>query len=107
MSNKIISYASLSTDLGNILSTGATPHLTLYSDADGVTKFSDSDGNTHSDKVIATLNYTEPHNDAENNQLVNGFLLLTFTDGTSAKITDTVDTVYYGLVAVAFKPRRF
>jgi hypothetical protein len=107
MSNKIILHSTLSADLGNILSTGATPHITLYSDADGVTKFTDSDGNTHSDKVIASLNYTEPHNDADNNQIVNGFLLLTFTDGTSAKITDTVDTVYYGLVAVAFKSRTF
>jgi hypothetical protein len=36
----------------------------------------DSDGNSFTDKTVASLNYTEPHNDEGNNQIVNGFVLL-------------------------------
>ena len=107
MSKKLVEYSSLTTELGNVLSSGSTPHLTLFSDADGVTLFTDSDGHNFSDKVVATLNYTEPHNTAENTQVVNGYLTISFTDGTSAKITDKEHTVYYGIEAVAFKPRMF
>jgi hypothetical protein len=107
MTAKLINYTSLTNDLAQVLSTGATPNISLYSDEASSTLFSDSDGNTHADKTIGTVNYTEPHNDEDNNQIINGFLLVTFTDGTQAKITDKVDTVYYNIVAVPFKPRRF
>jgi hypothetical protein len=107
MSLKQINYSSISNDLGQVLSTGSTPNVSLYSDADGVTLFVDSDGKSFSGKVISTLNYTEPHNSEDQTQIAKGFLLLTFTDGTSVKITDNVDTVYYDIVAVAFKGRTF
>jgi len=107
MSFKQTDYVSITNDLAVTLSTGSTPNISLYSDAAGTTLFVDSDGNSFSDKVVATLNYTEPHNNEDQTQVVNGFLLFTFTDGTIAKVTDKVDTVYYGIVAVAFKPRTF
>jgi hypothetical protein len=107
MSAKLITYTSLTNDLAQVLSSGSTPNVSLYSDEAANTLFTDSDGNTHSDKTIGTVNYTEPHNDENNNQVINGFLTVTFTDGTQVKITDNLDTVYYNIVAVAFKPRRF
>ena len=107
MSAKLIDYKSITNDLGAVLSTGATPNITLYSDASSTTLFTDSDGITFSEKVVATINYTEPHNTEENTQVINGYVLITFNDGTTAKITDNVDTVYYVIVAVPFKPRSF
>jgi len=107
MSLKQTDYTSITNDLAATLSTGSTPNITLYSDTAGATLFVDSNGNSFSGKVVATLNYTEPHNNEDQTQVVNGFLSFTFTDGTIAKVTDKVDTVYYGIVAVAFKPRTF
>ena len=107
MSLKQITYSSITSDMGNVLNTGATPNISLFSDADGVTLFADENGTTFSSKVVSTINYTEPHNTADNTQVVNGFLSLSFTDGTSAVITDNVNTVYYTIVAVPFQPRRF
>ena len=107
MSLKQTNYTSITNDLAVTLSTGATPNISLYSDAAGTKLFVDSDGNSFSDKIVSTLNYTEPHNNEDQTQVVNGFLLFTFNDGTSAKVTDKVDTVYYNIVAVPFKPRTF
>jgi hypothetical protein len=107
MSLKQTSYASITNDLAVTLSTGATPNISLYSDAAGTTLFVDSDGNSFSGKVVSSLNHTEPHNNEDQSQVENGFLSFTFTDGTIAKVTDNVDTVYYGIVTVPFKPRTF
>ena len=107
MSFKQTDYTSITNDLAVTLSTGATPNLSLYSDAAGTKLFVDSDGNSFSGKVVSNLNYTEPHNNEDQTQVKNGFLLFSFTDGTTATVTDKVDTVYYGIVAIAFKPRRF
>ena len=107
MSLKQIDYTSITNDLAATLSTGSTPNISLYSDAAGTTLFVDSDGNSFSNKVVLTVNYTEPHNNEDQTQVVNGYLLFTFTDGTSARITDNVNTVYYGIVAIPFKPRTF
>lgn len=107
MSLKQITYASITSDMGDVLNTGATPNISLFSDADGITLFSDEHGNTFSSKVVSSINYTEPHNTADNTQLVNGYLSLSFNDGTSVIVTDNVNTVYYTIVAVPFQPRRF
>jgi hypothetical protein len=107
MSAKLIDYKSITNDLGAVLSSGATPNITLYVDSASTKLFADSDGVTFSEKVVASVNYTEPHNTEDNTQVVNGYLLITFNDGTIAKITDNVDTVYYVVVAVPFKPRTF
>jgi len=107
MSLTQVTYASVTTDLGNILPTGSTPTITLFSDVDGTILFTDSNGNVFSDKVIASINHTEPHNDVDGNQIKNGFLTLEFTSGDSALITDNVDTVFYKIVAIPFKPRTF
>jgi|UniRef100_A0A6C0JQX8 hypothetical protein len=107
MSLKQITYASITSDMGEVLSKGATPSVSLFSDSDGVTAFTDANGNTCSDKTITSINYTEPHNNADSTQVVNGYLTLHFTDGSSIEITDNVNTVYYNIVAVPFQPRRF
>ena len=107
MSLKQTDYTSITNDLAVTLSTGATPNISLYSDAAGTKLFVDSKGNSFSGKVVSTLNYTEPHNNEDQTQVENGFLLFTFADGTTAKVTDKVDTVYYNIVAVPFKPRTF
>jgi len=107
MSLTQITYASITKDLGTVLNTGATPNVSLFSDINGATLFTDSDGKTFSDKVVASINYTEPHNDVDGNQIKNGFLTLTFSDGNIVTITDTVDVVYYTIVAVPFQARRF
>jgi len=107
MSFKQTDYTSITNDLAVTLSTGNTPNVTLYSDAAGTTLFVDSNGNSHSEKVVATLNYTEPHNNEDQTQVINGFLSFTFTDGTNAVVTDNIDTVYYKVMAVPFKPRTF
>jgi len=107
MSLKQTDYTSITNDLAVTLSTGATPNISLYSDAAGTKLFVDSNGNSFSGKVVSNLNYTEPHNSEDKTQIENGFLLFSFTDGTTAKVTDKVDTVYYGFVAIAFKPRTF
>lgn len=107
MSLKQTDYTSVTNDLAAVLSTGATPNVSLYSDAAGTTLFVDSEGNSFSGKVVANLNYTEPHNNEDQTQVKNGFLSFSFTDGTVAKVTDKVDTVYYGIVAIPFKPRTF
>jgi hypothetical protein len=107
MSLTKVTYSSITTDLGNILKTGSTPIVTLYSDADGAVTFNDSTGNTFIDKVISNVNYTEPHNTADNSQLVNGYLVLSFSDGLKLIITDNENVVYYKLVAAPFKARTF
>jgi len=107
MSLNTVSYDSLTADLNAALNTGRTPNLSLFRNPAGTVAISDSNGNPCKDKVVASVNYTEPHNTADNNQVVNGFVLITFNDGSTATVTDTVDTVYYSIVAVPFKPRRF
>ena len=107
MSLNIVTYTSLTTDLNAALNTGCTPNLSLFSNAEGTTVVSDSNGAPCKDRLVASINYTEPHNVADGAQLVNGFVLVTFNDGSTATVTDNVDTVYYSIVAVAFKPRRF
>jgi len=107
MSFTSLTYSALTADLANILNTGATPNITLYSNTTGMTLFRDASGNAFSGLVLVSINYTEPHNDSEGNQIKNGFLTLTFTDSSVAVVTDTVDTVYYSIVAVPFKPRTF
>jgi hypothetical protein len=107
MSFASLTYSALTADLANILNTGATPNVTLYSNTTGTTLFRDASGNTFSGLVLMSINYTEPHNDSDGNQIKNGFLTLTFTNGSVAIVTDVVDTVFYSIVAVPFKPRTF
>jgi hypothetical protein len=107
MSGTLLTYNSFTTDLGNVLNSGATPNITLYSDEAAETLYTDSNGNTFSEVVVATVNYTEPHNEADGTQVINGFVTVTFTDGTTVTVTDTVDTVYFVITPVAFKPRTF
>jgi len=107
MSISIVTYTSITTDLNGALNTGRTPNLSLFSDAAGTTIVSDSNGNPCKDRIVASINYTEPHNTADGAQLVNGFVVVVFNDGSTVTITDNVDTVYYTILAVAFKPRKF
>ena len=107
MSGTFLTYYSFTTDLGNVLSTGATPNITLYSDEASTTLYTNSDGNTFSSVVVATVNYTEPHNDADGNHIDNGFVTITFTDGSTIVVTENVDTVYYVITPITFTPRRF
>ena len=107
MSAKLINYRAITDNQALVLSTGATPKVSLYLDETATILFVDDEGNTHSDKVIGSINYTEPHNNEDQTQVVNGYLKLSFIDGTHAIITDHVDVVYYTMVAVPFKPRKF
>ena len=107
MSGKLINYKAITENQALVLSTGATPKVSLYLDETATKLFVDAEGNTYSDKVIGTINYTEPHNTEDQTQVVNGYLKLSFIDGTQVIITDNVDVVYYTMVAVPFKPRTF
>jgi hypothetical protein len=107
MSLKLATYDSITSELNTILNSGCTPHVSLFTDLDGTTIFTDSNGNTCQEKTLASINYTQPHNDSDGNQIINGYLLLTFSDGNNITITDNVDTVYFSITAVPFKPRQF
>ena len=107
MSVKITDYVSITNDLACVLSTGCTPNISLYSDEFATSLFADTNGDTFTDKVVASLNYTEPYNTEDKTQVINGFILFTFTDGTIVKVTDKVDTVYYGIVSIPFTARTF
>jgi len=103
----LLNYTTITQDLSTVLASGATPNVTIYSDSNAENLFVDSNGATHSNKVIASVNYTEPHNNADNTQVKNGYLTVSFTDSTSVIVTDNVDTVYYTILSVPFQPRSF
>jgi hypothetical protein len=105
MSFTLATYDHITSDLNNILSRGSSPIISLFSDQEGNILFTDTNGRTHNEKTIISINYTQPHNAQDGTQLVNGYLTLTFSDGTSAVITDNVDIVYYSTVAINFNPR--
>lgn len=107
MSLSLVNYITLTNDLNSVFSTGATPNLCLFTDAEGTVPFADAEGDTADPKAVVSVNYTQPHNDSEGNPIVNGFITITFTDKTKITITDNVDTVYYSIVAIPFKPRTF
>jgi hypothetical protein len=73
----------------------------------GLTLFMDANETTFFELTVQSVNYTEPNNDADGNQIVNGYLKVDFTNGTSATVTDNVDVVYFSVVAVPFKGRTF
>jgi len=105
MSFTLATYDHITSDLNAILSSGSSPIISFFSDQEGHNLFTDTNGNTFDQKTIATINYTQPHNTEDGTQVVNGFLTITFSDGTSVIITDNVDIVYYSTVRVSFHPR--
>jgi hypothetical protein len=67
----------------------------------------DENGNPVAGKTINTINYTEPHNNADGTAIVNGFVSLVYSDGSTTIVTDNVDTIYFLITAEKFQPRRF
>jgi hypothetical protein len=107
MSIKIVNYLTLNSDLGNIWNNGCTPTVTLYSNQEGTLLYKDSTENTFSDKVVSLINHNQPKKNSDGAEVEHGYFEISFTDGTLVKIIENVDTVYYGIVAVPFKPRTF
>jgi hypothetical protein len=107
MSLTLVTYDKLTCDINATLNTGATPNLCLFIDAAGEVPYTDASGNIYDPATVSSVNYTQPHNDAEGNPILNGFVSITFSSGNVVTITDTVDTVYYSILSVPFKPRSF
>jgi hypothetical protein len=105
MSFLLVTYNSITDALNSILSGGSSPVVSLFSDPEGNTLFTDANGNTFDQKNIANINYTQPHNTEDGSQVVNGFLTITFSSGDPITITDNVDIVYFKAVSVSFHPR--
>jgi hypothetical protein len=98
------SYISITKSLGEILMTGATPHISLFSDSEGTMPLLDASGNVIADKIVAYTNYTQPRYDNSYNILEAGYEFISFTDRTSITITDNKDVIYYNIVAAPFVP---
>jgi len=107
MSLTLVTYISLVESINSILQTGCTPNLCLFTDAEGNVPYIDQDGNTYDPDTVASINYTQPHNNTDGTAVINGYVTITFRDGKVVTVTDNVDTLYYSIVAVPFKPRTF
>jgi hypothetical protein len=107
MSVNLVTYTSLTESMNSVFNSGATPNVCLFLDAEGTIHYHDAAGNVYDRISVLSVNYTQPHNDAEGAPLVNGFVSIAFANGNTVIVTDNVDTVYYSIVAVPFAPRRF
>jgi hypothetical protein len=107
MSLEQATYTSITDSLNAVYNSGATPDLNLFSDSEGKIPLIDENGNSINNKTVVTVNYTEPHNEADGTQVKNGYLSVIFSDGVTVTITDNVDTVYFNVISIPFKPRTF
>jgi len=101
-----VSYSTLTTEINNVLNSGALTKITLHSDNLG-TIMIDSDGNNIENKIIRKIDYTHPQFDSDSNQVANGFTIITFNDDTFLKFIDNEDTVWFSLTAVPIPTRFF
>jgi hypothetical protein len=107
MSLNLVTYTSLTDSINLVLNSGATPSVCLFWDIEGTNPYHDAEGNVYDPASVLSVNYTQPHNEADGTPVLDGFVSITFANGKVVTITDNVDTVYYSIVAVPFKPRRF
>jgi hypothetical protein len=107
MSLTLLTYESLTAALNSVLSTGATPNICLFKDVEGNLPYHDANGNIYDPATVSSVNYTQPHNTEDGTAVVNGFITINFVNGSSVILTDNVDTIYFSVEAVQFKPRRF
>jgi hypothetical protein len=107
MSLSVVTYNSLVESINSVLQTGATPNLCLFTDVEGNVPYTDKNGNVYESDSVSSVNYTQPHNNADGTAVIDGFITISFRDGTVITVTDNVDTLYYSIVAVPFKPRTF